>query len=222
MSVTANSTVGAYTVEASVVGVQQQLISSDKYRRGRSHNHGLWVSSRRSDLNRLCKSTCCHRPDSGTNPVPNAPSRRLNGASLPDVQTETTDAAGQISFVTANSTVGAYTVVASVVGVQQQLISSDKYRRGRSHNHGRLWVSSRRSDLNRLCKSTCCHRPDSGTNPVPNVVVTFTAPSTGQVCLTFKQNTDAAGQISFVTATAQSRLHSGSQCCRWQQQLISL
>ncbi|WP_159436541.1 hypothetical protein [Pseudovibrio sp. Tun.PSC04-5.I4] len=208
LSVTANSTVGAYTVEASVVGGATTADFSLTNTVGAAAS----ISADSGSPQDAVISTDFANPlvvtvlDSGTNPVPNvvvtftAPS---NGASLSsDVQTETTDAAGQISFiVTANSTVGAYTVEASVVGGATTADFSLTNTVGAAAT-----ISADSGSPQDAVISTAFANPlvvtvlDSGTNPVPNVVVTFTAPSNGASLSSDVQTetTDAAGQISFI------------------------
>ncbi|SDR09508.1 Ig-like domain-containing protein [Pseudovibrio sp. Tun.PSC04-5.I4] len=206
--VTANSTVGAYTVEASVVGGA----TTADFSLTNTVGAAATISADSGSPQDAVISTAFANPlvvtvlDSGTNPVPNvvvtftAPS---NGASLSsDVQTETTDAAGQISFiVTANSTVGAYTVEASVVGGATTADFSLTNTVGAAAT-----ISADSGSPQDAVISTAFANPlvvtvlDSGTNPVPNVVVTFTAPSNGASLSSDVQTetTDAAGQISFI------------------------
>ncbi|SDR09609.1 Ig-like domain (group 1) [Pseudovibrio sp. Tun.PSC04-5.I4] len=208
LSVTANSTVGAYTVEASVVGGA----TTADFSLTNTVGAAATITADSGSPQDAVISTAFANPlvvtvlDSGTNPVPNvvvtftAPS---NGASLSsDVQTETTDAAGQISFiVTANSTVGAYTVVASVVGGATTADFSLTNTVGAAAT-----ITADSGSPQDAVISTAFANPlvvtvlDSGTNPVPNVVVTFTAPSNGASLSSDVQTetTDAAGQISFI------------------------
>ncbi|WP_093181571.1 Ig-like domain-containing protein [Pseudovibrio sp. Tun.PSC04-5.I4] len=186
LSVTANSTVGAYTVVASVGGVA----TTADFPLTNSVGAAASITADSGSPQDAVISTAFSNPlvvtvrDSGNNPVPNetvtftAPS--TNASLDPDVQTETTDAAGQISLsVTANSTVGAYTVVASVGGVA----TTADFPLTNSVGAAASITADSGSPQDAVI-STAFSNPlvvtvrDSGNNPVPNETVTFTAPST--------------------------------------------
>ncbi|SDR09536.1 Ig-like domain-containing protein [Pseudovibrio sp. Tun.PSC04-5.I4] len=213
LSVTANSTVGAYTVVASVGGVA----TTADFPLTNSVGAAASITADSGSPQDAVISTAFTNPlvvtvlDSGNNPVPNetvtftAPS--TNASLDPDVQTETTDAAGQISLsVTANSTVGAYTVVASVGGVA----TTADFPLTNSVGAAASITADSGSPQDAVI-STAFTNPlvvtvlDSGNNPVPNETVTFTAPSTNASLDPDVQtaNTDAAGQIS-LSVTANS------------------
>ncbi len=201
VSVTANSTAGSYTVQAGASGVAINASFSLANNPGAAssiaitagNNQAVTIGTAFSPLQVLVK-------DSNGNLVPNvlvtftAPASGA-GVTFSAGNTGTTNAQGIASVsVTANSTAGSYTVQAGASGVATNAVFSLTNNPGAASsiainagNNQAVTIGTAFSPLQILLK-------DSSGNPVPNVLITFTAPASG-ASATFPGGTTATTNV---------------------------
>ncbi|MDP3236610.1 MAG: Ig-like domain-containing protein [Myxococcales bacterium] len=209
VAATANTTAGAYSVTASTAGV----VTGASFALTNTAGAAASIAAVSGTPQSTTRSTAFGAPlivvvrDAFGNPVAGRTVTFTppgSGASAALSAPAVTNAAGQTQVTaTANATAGAYSVAASTAGVVTSANFALTNTAGAPASIATVSGTPQSTVVN-----TAFGAPlvvvvrDSANNPVPGVVVTFTAPATGaSAAFTGSTTTNAAGQVS-ITATA--------------------